>query len=218
MDTTGFFDEHSTPIDHRLATGLYRIGLAVGHQERQQALETGLSPTQARILALLLAESAQTPTDLSQVLGVSLPTVSDSVNALVAKSLVKREPSPRHHRATILRLTRAGRAAARQAERVPEFLAPVLGTLSDSQQESLLSILVSLLRAMQENGQIPVQRMCLTCTFFQPNVHVGARPHHCAFVDAPMGAAHLRLECDEHEMAPPEAQTTQWLQFLKSAG
>lgn len=217
MDATAFFDEHSLPIDQRLATGLYKIGLAVRHQERQQALEAGLSPTQAQILALLSVEGTKTPTDLSNVLGVSLPTVSDSVNALVAKELVRREPSPSHHRATLLTLTRAGRVEARRAVSVPEFLATALGTLSDLQQASLLSILVSLLLALQENGQIPAQRMCLTCTFFRPNVHAGTRPHHCAFVDAPMGPTHLRLVCDEHEMASPEAQTTQWQQFLRSA-
>ena len=217
MGTPDFFEEHSLPIDHRLATGLYKIGLAVKHQERQQALEAGLSPTQAQILALLSLEGAKTPTDLSNVLGVSLPTVSDSVNALVAKALVTRAPSPSHHRATMLTLSRAGRVEARRAVRLPEFLATALGTLSDMQQESLLSILVSLLRAMQEYGQIPAQRMCLTCTFFRPNVHASARPHHCAFVDAPMHPRHLRLVCGEHEMASPEGLAAQWQQFLRPA-
>jgi DNA-binding MarR family transcriptional regulator len=217
MDAPGFFDEHSPPIDQRLATGLHRLGLAVNHEERQHALRAGLSTTQASILTLLSLEGAKTPSDVSNFLGVSLPTVSDSVRALVNKGLVRRRPDPRHRRATILTLTRAGRAGGRRAANVPEFLATAIGTLSDAQQERLFSTLVLLLRALQENGQIPAQRMCLTCTHFRPDVHAAARPHHCALVDAAMRPTHLRLACDEHEIASIESQASQWQQFLKSA-
>lgn len=217
MESPWFFDEHSTPIDQRLATGLFKLGLAVKHHERHVALEAGLSATQAQILILLSANDSNSPSDVSDSLGVSLPTVSDSVSALVAKRLVKRRPGSTHHKATILTLTRAGRVEARRAMRWPEFLATAIGTLSDTQQESLLTILVRVLGTLQADGQIPMQRMCVTCTFFRPNVHTGARPHHCAFVDAPMGPTHLRLVCDEHEMASPEARTAQWQQFLRPA-
>ena len=88
MESPQFFDEHSTPIDQRLATGLYKLGLAVKHHERQQALVAGLSPTQAQILTLLSANDTTSPSEVSDVLGVSLPTMSDSVSALVAKGLV----------------------------------------------------------------------------------------------------------------------------------
>lgn len=213
MQGAGYFDEHTTPIRQRLAIGLYKLGLAVKHEERRQSIHTGLSPTQAEILTFLVAEGARTPSEAASVLGVSLPTVSDSVSALVAKGLVMKKPDPTHHRAIFLTLTRAGRAAAQRVIRWPEFLLSSLGTLSDTQQESLLSSLVSLLREMQEDGQIPVQRMCVTCTFFRPNVHAGERPHHCAFVDAAMGPAHLRLVCDEHEMASVEVRSTQWQRF-----
>jgi DNA-binding MarR family transcriptional regulator len=217
MKHPGFFEQHSAPIDQRLATGLYKLGLAVKHEERRQALEAGISATQSQILTLLLADGDTTPSDVSKVLGVSLPSVSDSVSALVAKALVEKRPCPKHHRATMLSLTRAGRAEARGAMRWPDFLASAIGTLSDTQQESLLSMLVSLLRTLQDDGAIPVQRMCVTCTFFRPNVSAGSHPHHCAFVDAPMRAAHLRLVCDEHAMASVEDQPAQWQQFLRPA-
>jgi DNA-binding MarR family transcriptional regulator len=217
MDAPDFFDEHSLPLDQRLATGLHQLGLAVNHEERQHALRSGLSTTQARILTLLSLEGDKTPRDVSNFLGVSLPTVSDSVQALVNKGLVTRRPDPRHRRATILTLTRTGRVEGRRSASVPEFLATAIGTLSDAQQERLLPTLVLLLRALEENGQLPAQRMCLTCTFFRPHVHEASHPHHCALVDAPMGPTHLRLACDEHEIASTESQSSQWQQFLRSA-
>lgn len=217
MRDSEVFEEHSSPIEERLATGLYTLGLAVGHQERQQARVAGLSSAQGRILTLLAVEGEKTPSDLANALGVSLATVSDSVAALNSKGLVDRRPSPTHHRASILSLTRAGRVEALRAASWSDFFATALGTLTDDQQEQLLSTLLLLLRAMQENGQIPAQRMCLTCASFRPYVREGARPHHCAFVDAPMRPAHLRLVCADHEPACSEDQAERWQRFLTLA-
>jgi DNA-binding MarR family transcriptional regulator len=217
MPSPGYFEQHSTPIEQRLATGLYKLGLAVKHQERQQSLEEGLSSTQAQILTVLATEGDKTPSEVASHLGLSLPSVSDSVTALVSKKFVSRHRAPSHHRATLLRLTRTGSAVARRASDWPEFLVAGIHTLTDAQRESLLSILLSMLRSLQEAGRIPVQRMCVTCTFFRPNVHTGARPHHCQLVDAPMGAAHLRLVCDEHETASVAAQVAQWHAFISPA-
>ena len=47
-----------------------------------------------------------------------------------------------------------------------------------------------------------MSRMCLDCRFFRPDVHDDpARPHHCAFVDAPFGDAQLRIDCADHQPA-----------------
>lgn len=217
MQKPGYFDAHSQPLDERLAAGLYQLGLAVKHHQRVQASEAGLSGTQAEILTMLSREGDCSPSDVSQALGVSLPTISDSVSALVSKGLVHAKPSRAHHRARILALTRAGRIAAAKSAGMPEFLTPALSTLSDAQQEGLLSSLLLLFRALVEEGHTHVQRMCLTCTAFRPNVRTGPHPHHCALVNAPMRSAHLRLICDEHELASSEVQGTLWQQLVRQA-
>jgi len=59
-----------------------------------------------------------------------------------------------------------------------------------------------MIAALQEQGRIPVARMCPTCRFFRPNVHDDPeRPHHCAFVDAPFGDRSVRIDCPDHEPA-----------------
>jgi hypothetical protein len=75
--------------------------------------------------------------------------------------------------------------------------------------------LVKMIRTLQERGEIPVSRMCVTCRFFRPRVHDDpTRPHHCAFVDAPFGDRSLRLECADHEAAPEGQRARGWEQFL----
>jgi hypothetical protein len=49
---------------------------------------------------------------------------------------------------------------------------------------------VKMIRALQEEGRIPLASMCAICRFFRPCAHPGSgRPHHCAYVDAPSETA-----------------------------
>jgi hypothetical protein len=74
-----------------------------------------------------------------------------------------------------------------------------------------------MIRTLQERGEIPVSRMCVTCRFFRPNVHAHPEPpHHCAFVDAPFGDRELRLDCADHEPLPPADSAALWAAFDRS--
>jgi DNA-binding MarR family transcriptional regulator len=201
--TLPLFDQQSEPLAARIATALHKLGLAMKHQTWLQANEEGISPTQGQILAALALDGGLSGTELANRLGVSLPTVSDSVRALVDKELVVKRPDPRHPRANRHELTTRGRARAAKARAWPELLSSAVGVLSPEEQASFLAGLLKMIRALQESGQIPVSRMCITCTFFRPNAHEGAMPHHCAFVDAPMADRHLRLDCPDHHTKEP---------------
>jgi hypothetical protein len=74
--------------------------------------------------------------------------------------------------------------------------------LDSEEQAALLRILVKMIRVLQDQGAIPVARMCASCRFFRPHAHPDPdRPHHCAFVDAPFGDRELRLECPDHVLS-----------------
>lgn len=207
----------SPPLDRRIATGLHKLGLALKHQEWTRASEHGLSPTQGQILALLDADGALRASDVGARLGIGLPTISEAVTTLVAKGFVRRTPDASHPRARLLRLTAAGRRRSVQTRAWPELLTQAVGVLSTAEQATLLTALMKMIRTLQEQGQIPVQRMCVTCTHFRPHVRDGETPHHCAFVDAPMGAPHLRLDCTDHGAASAEHARLLWARFEKTA-
>jgi hypothetical protein len=89
-----------------------------------------------------------------------------------------------------------------------------VGELSAAEQAAFLRGLVTMIRTLQEKGRIPVARMCVTCRFFRPFRHDDpARPHHCAFVDAPFGDGQLRLDCPDHAAAPAEQAAATWQAF-----
>lgn len=210
-----FFDHHTEPLGQRISAALSKIGLALRNQAWRGAGERGLSPTQGQILTLLRARPHQRPSALAEALGVTLATVSDSVKALVEKGFVLKQRDEGDARATALVLTASGRKEAENASSWPDFLATSVEVLTPFEQEIFFTALVKMIRTLQDRGQIPVARMCVSCKYFQPNRHAApAKPHHCGLVDAAFGAPQLRLDCAEHEPADEALQQVTWIRFL----
>jgi DNA-binding MarR family transcriptional regulator len=210
-------DPNTEPLASRIATGLHKIGLAMKQQAWQQANEEGLSATQGQILAALVAHGPLTGSELSERLGVTLPTISDSVKVLVAKKLVGKSPDPRHPRASLLTPTKKGASLGARARSWPEFMAAAIGDLTPDEQRAFFSGVVKMIRSMQEQGLVPLSGMCVTCTHFRPNVRPGAEPHHCAFADAPLRGEQLRLDCVDHARATDTARQELWEKFMRPA-
>jgi len=212
-----------SPFDHestarRLSIALAKVGLALRTRAWQEAGERGLTPTQAQILALLEGgrDSSSRLAHLAEGLGVTAATASEAVAALVRKGLVTSRRSAHDARARQIGLTRAGRQQARKAAGWTDFLRAAADTLEPDEQAVFLRGLVKMIRELQERGQIPVSRMCVTCSYFLPNVHPeSATPHHCAFVDAAFGDRSLRLDCGDHVAAPEERVGRIWKAFVE---
>ncbi len=207
------------PLAKRVTTGLAKVGLALKQQAWAEAGGRGLTPTQGQVLALLRANpDGLRLGELAGQLGVTAATTSDSVAALTRKGLVAKLPLAGDGRAVLVRLTREGAREAAAAAAWPDFLLEAVDELSGDEQAAFLRGLVTMIRTLQVRGRIPVARMCVSCRFFQPFRHRGeARPHHCAFVDAPFGDGELRLDCPDHVAAPAELAARTWAAFRTPA-
>jgi hypothetical protein len=150
---------------------------------------------------------------LAADLGVTAPTASDAISALVAKGLVRRDRSTVDGRAVSLSLTAEGMAQADDVAEWPDFLVRALDTLNAAEQTTLLRTLTKVIQGLQKTGDIPVQRMCISCVYFRPNVHDGVHPHHCAFVDAAFGDRALRLDCADQQPATPSDAAITWARW-----
>jgi DNA-binding MarR family transcriptional regulator len=209
----------AAPIGQRVVTGLAKIGLATKHRAWQEAGDQGLTPTQGQALALLRLrpETGMRLAELADGLAVTSATASEAVRALVAKGLVHKVRSAADARALMITLTEAGQREADRVAGWSDFLLDAVDALTPPEQAMFLRSLVKMVRTLQERGEISVTRMCVTCRFFRPNVHPNrSKPHHCAFVDAPFGDRHLRLECADHEVAPAEQAQRAWEVFASS--
>jgi DNA-binding MarR family transcriptional regulator len=203
------------PLERRVTTGLAKIGIALKQQAWAEAGGRGLTPTQGQVLALLRANPGGLRLRaLAEQLGVTAATTSDSVTALHRKGLVTKEPTVGDGRGVVVLLTQGGRREAAAAAAWPDFLLEAVGELSTAEQAAFLRALVAMIRTLQEKGRIPVARMCVSCRFFRPYQHDDpARPHHCAFVDAPFGDGELRLDCPDYRAAPADQAADAWHAF-----
>jgi DNA-binding MarR family transcriptional regulator len=211
------FETASEPIAERVSIGLSKIGLALKTKAWRGATPARLTPTQGQALALLRGSPRGLRLEaVATGLGVTAPTASDAVAALVAKGLVLRARAPENRRAVSLTLTPEGTALADEVAAWPDFLLRAVGTLDPAEQAAFLRALMKIIRGLQEAGDIAPQRMCVSCRYFRPNLHDDpVRPHHCAFVDAPFGDRHLRLDCLEQEPAPPDEAKAIWAGWAK---
>jgi len=214
------FDTLSAPLPGRLRDGLERIAAVLRADQWSATTEAGLNPTQAHVLALLAGRAAEgiRVKEIAAHLGVSQPSATDSIAALVRKRLVSKAVDAGDARATRIQITDQGRESLRGISMAATATGVALEALVDTEQADLLLLLIKLIRSLQAAGAIPVQRLCVTCRHFRPNVHSDAlNPHQCAFVNASFGDRHLRLDCGEHENADPAAQAATWTAFDKGS-
>lgn len=207
----------------RIAAGLARLGQVARHQFWSDAAWAGggLNPTQAQILLYLGRQKGLPPrlAGLAAELGISPPTASDSVAALINKGLVSKGPVAGDARGVAIALTPAGLAQSLRLAERPNVLADVAASLPPAEQAALLRSLIAMVRDLQARGAIPAARMCANCRYFTPYAHTQsdgavAKPHHCAFIDAPIGDADLRLDCPDHEPAHAAGQSELWRRFV----
>lgn len=201
----GFFEAHSESIASRAALALSKLGLAMRNRAWAFAGERGLTPTQGQVLVLLRTRGV--PLRLGQVaeeLAISAPTASDSVRALVDKGFVSKTRARDDARAVALELTTTGQQEAELALSWQDFLLSGIEALAPAEQEAFLALLLKILGALVERGQIPMQRTCVLCRHFRPSERA-SELHHCARLDAPLGRRHLRVDCPDHAPARDDA-------------
>lgn len=180
------------------------------------ASRAGLSASQVQVLTILAGEPQLRANAIADRLAVTPASASDTLTALVRKRLITKTADPADARASRFRLTPRGELLAQRASEWPAFLAQSINTLTLDEQQTLLVALTKMIRQLQQDGRISVARMCVTCSYFRPNAHRGAAPHHCDFVDQPVGDRHLRIDCAEHVEAPPAVREALWLRWSQT--
>ena len=110
-------------------------------------------------LLMKLAEQSGTLSDLAASIGVTAPTMSNSVTALVERGWARRGTPGRDRRVVIVEVTPAGRAALDRVGRAAEsHLADMLKRLDAASRRQLLAGLAVLKRAFGRREAPPAGR------------------------------------------------------------
>ncbi len=210
----------SQPLPTRIRQGLERVSMVLRTDQWSAAQVIGLNPTQISVLGLLAGRGAVgvKVKDIAHHLGVSQPTATDSITALERKGCVLKCANTDDARSTRVCITDSGRKLLKTFGHVTSVTESSVSQLSSLEQTDFLLLIVKLIRQLQLADAIPVQRMCISCKHFRPNVHAGAvNPHHCTFVNAAFGSRDIRMDCDDHDTADPAIQAATWSAFTNGS-
>lgn len=156
-----------------------------------------LSPLQMQILiALRFHPQLDAVSALAAYLELTDPTVSDAVRVLVEKGYAQKREDSADRRRRRITLTPAGADAAEGLSLFANQIRDFVQELPN--QADLLAGLLQLMGQLQDNGFIPLQRMCTTCRHFR-RTEIASAPYYCQLLERPLAHGDLRVHCPEHE-------------------
>lgn len=204
------FDLGADPPGPRIVIALSKIGMALKAGGSPGGDGWQRTPVAAQALALLQRSGGMGREALSDALGLT-PAASDELIAGLRRMGLASGGSLHDPGDRSVQVTGRGHELAEATLAWPDLMLDAVEMLDADEQAAFLVGLLRILRQLQEQGRIPVARMCVTCRFFRPNLHDDpVLPHHCALVDAAFGDASLRVDCPEQDAAEPGQAALNW--------
>jgi len=159
----------TTPQPRDVAREILSIVPLVMRTIAAQLRTAGELPAPAHFgLLMMLSAHSRTLTEMASIQGVSLPTMSNSVTAMVERGWVRRTAPPKDRRVVVVEVTSLGKAALERVGRLAEaHLAEILSPLDTDARRRLQGGL-TVLRTLFEPAAADCRR--------PPNARSG-RPH-----------------------------------------
>lgn len=183
---------------------LERIGNLIRNEARLGLMAHGLQPVQFDALYYLSVcnRFSDTPKGVTEYLGLTKGTVSQSIKVLEAKGFVEKRADPGDKRITHLEITHEGRALVAELfpSSVLKQLAHTSELSSDSEKQGLdLELLegqlTTLLSLIQQQNQRKTFGQCATCAHLRNNTDGS---HFCGLTQEPLSHQDTQLICIEH--------------------
>jgi len=172
---------------------LERLSSLHRSQIRHAANQEGIQPVHVEILQYLSISNrySNTAQALSEYLGQTKGSISQSLKLLEKDGYVKRQPCPDDKRVTRLNLTPKAKACLK---RISHYLMPNLG--EEKEEQAASETIQSLLQKWQHANDYQGFGQCQSCRYNQP---LGNGKFQCGLTGAPLNAMDVKLICREHE-------------------
>lgn len=173
-----------------------RIGNLLRAEERRGCLSFGLQPIQLHALHYLSQcnRYSDTPAAVTDYLGLTKGTVSQTLNVLEKKGLIEKLADERDRRVIHLRMTQRG-SDVLTATLPPKLFVSAVEKLTREQTQYMDELLTELLRNLQWANKTKSFGVCKSCRFFQ-SVENGFR---CGLTRETLLIGDTEKICREHE-------------------
>lgn len=176
-----------------------RLGELIKVGARQAGAELGLQPIQLEVLHYLSVcnQYSDTPMAVTEYLGQTKGTVSQTLKVLEKKELIRKEADASDKRVTHLKVTVIGQQLI--DNRIPtKLFLDACTHLSPQHQVEIAGALKHLLTSIIQSNNMKSFGVCSACRY---NKKSEDGSYFCNLVKAPLLVHDIQLICREHENA-----------------
>ena len=174
-----------------------RLGNLLRTDSRRDVAEYGLQPIHLEVLHYLSLcnRYSDTPMGVTDYMGQTKGTVSQTLNVLEKKGLLSKHPDSRDKRMTHLKVSSAGKKLLQAA--IPSSLfVNACEQLTEQSQTQTIKVLNELLQSIQRSNSMKSFGVCHTCRYNQKNEN---NSYFCELTQEPLSNDDVQLICREHE-------------------
>lgn len=186
--------------ESKIVASLERIAQAFRVLLWQESKEFSLTPIQIQVLVFLLYHSNEKckVSYLADEFNMTKATISGTIKTLEQKKLITKEYKLHDTRSYIICLTEKGKEIADKTSLFTKEIHTPIDKLQQEDKENLLLSLFDIIRHLNKSGIITIQRMCMTCSYYQPSGK--GQKHFCKLLNQNLHVTDLRIDCPEHEI------------------
>lgn len=176
---------------------LERISTLLRSEIRHKGVQQGLHPVHIEVLCYLSRcnKFSNTPASVSEYLGVTKGTISQSISLLESKELLVKVADKVDRRVIHLNLTEKGKNLIEDTM-PPTSFTNSLNKLSDDEENTLQWQLESLLKDIQNSRNKSSFSICKTCTYNEPKTPI---LFYCKLLKEELPRQCGELICKEHK-------------------
>lgn len=174
-----------------------RISHLLRSETRKAGADYDLQPIQLDALHFLNQSNrySNTPQGVTEYLGLTKGTVSQTLMALERKGLIQKSPDKKDGRMVHLNVTKAGRKLLGKALPAQTVL-QVWKDMSEPMQNQLIGRLQQILKTMQRSNGMKPFGQCHTCRY---NLKKGEGKFFCELTQENLSQADIKLICREYQ-------------------
>jgi DNA-binding MarR family transcriptional regulator len=193
-------DHQNSNVESKIIASLERVSQAFRVLLWNESKEFSLSPIQVQVLIFLLhhSDDKRKVSYLADEFNVAKATISETIKTLEQKQLIKKTYEPHDTRSYIIHLTEKGEDVAKKTSYFATQIQVPIDKLPSTDKENLLLSLLEIIHHLNKSGIITIQRMCLTCSYYQPKNN--GEQHFCNLLNQKLADTELRIDCPEHNL------------------
>jgi len=181
-------------------SALERIGTIIRSLFWEASYAAGLNPIQSQILLFLKHQDKRKIylSKISQFFGVSMPSLSDTLNSMKQKGLIRKNKDKLDQRIVYISLTKKGKQLLAQISQWDTPLKKALEEIRTGEEDEAYFFLISLIKKLLDQGVIQYLRMCFTCEYFSTEGD-GQKGFFCRLLGTSLKNYQLRVDCPDHK-------------------